>query len=407
MHQPSAVPALPTPAQDGPPPASGPVHPADIDAVLRDPRQPHLVFQSIVDLQRGVVAGYEALARFTGPPLAPPDQWFHTADAIGLGAELEARVIRQALAVRHTMPPNCFLAINVSPHLLPSAAVQSAFAEVESLAGVVVELTEHVPVHDHAGLVAAIDRLRAAKAQIAIDDAGSGYAGLQQLLAVRPQLVKLDRALVDNIDGDEIKRAVAHMLGNVAGRMDAWLLAEGIERDEELEAAISLGVPLGQGWVFGRPSPQWAGVEPDMATRIRLLSYREYRRDTILSLIQPAGNGRVLAAVGTPGASSWSVRVDGDDCPLSLHRPDLGVECIPVSLRVHPTDTVEDVALRALARDPQHRFDPLVAVDDSGRFVGLVVMERLIARLAERSGVDDAHRSPTAGGSASTAEERE
>jgi hypothetical protein len=142
-----------------------------------------------------------------------------------------------------------------------------------------------------------------------------------------------------------------------------------------------------------------------MATRIRLLSYREYRRDTILGLIQPAGSWRALAAVGTPSAASWTVKVDDDDCPLSLHRPDTGIDGVPVSLRVHPTDTVQDVALRALARDAACRFDPLVAVDDSGRFVGLVVMERVIAQLAERPNTDDAHRSPTAGGSAGTTEE--
>lgn len=406
MHQSSAAPARAAARTEDPNPSAGDLCVDDIHAVLRDPQQPHLVFQPIVDLQRGVVAGYEALARFTGPPIAPPDQWFTAADALGLGAELEARVIRNALAVRHTMPPNCFLTINVSPHLLPSAPVQAAFAETETLTGIVIELTEHVPVHDQAGLVAALDRLRAANAHIAIDDAGSGYAGLQQLLAVRPELVKLDRALVDNIDGDELKRALAHMLGNVAGRMDAWLLAEGIERDEELEAVISLGVPLAQGWVFGRPSPQWVGVEPDMATRIRLLSYCECRRDTILGLIQP-GNGRALAPVGEATASSWSVRVDEDDCPVSLHRPDLGDEVVPVSLRVHPTDTVEEVALRALARNIRYRFDPLVAVDDRGRLVGLVVMERLIAKLADRSNGDEADRSTTAGDPAGITKETE
>ena len=73
------------------------------------------------------------------------------------------------------------------------------------------------------------ERLRSRGALLAVDDAGSGYSGLQQIAAIKPQMVKLDRAIVSGVDGDEVKLALTELLGEFAGRIDAWLLAEGIE----------------------------------------------------------------------------------------------------------------------------------------------------------------------------------
>ena len=71
-------------------------------------------------------------------------------------------------------------------------------------------------------------------------------------------MVKLDRALVSDADTDPVRVALAEMLGEFAGRIDAWLLAEGIETPAELAAFAQLGVPLAQGWLLGRPAPGFA-----------------------------------------------------------------------------------------------------------------------------------------------------
>lgn len=73
------------------------------------------VFQPIVDLQRLAVVGYEALARFVGPPELTPDRWFAAAAAGGVLPSLEAASLRSALARRPHLPPNCFLSVNVEP----------------------------------------------------------------------------------------------------------------------------------------------------------------------------------------------------------------------------------------------------------------------------------------------------
>ena len=114
--------------------------------MFADPSLLRLVYQPIIDLQRGVVAGYETLARSSDPDgrssEATPDLWFAAADTVGRGAELEAVVVRQALAVLPTVPPNCFLTVNVSPHLLTQPEVAEPLLAVDDLAPLVLELSD-------------------------------------------------------------------------------------------------------------------------------------------------------------------------------------------------------------------------------------------------------------------------
>jgi EAL domain-containing protein (putative c-di-GMP-specific phosphodiesterase class I) len=259
---------------------------AALAAVLADPAQPRLVFQPIVDLRRGVVAGYEALSRFDGPADFGPDRWFAMADELGLGALLEARVVAAALVARRDLPATCFLSINVSPHLLTQPELADVLLAVDDLTGVVLELTEHVAVEDTQPLVELLQRLRTAGVSVALDDAGSGYSGLQQLAQFRPDFVKLDRALVDHADRDEAKLALAELLGSYAGRLDAWLLVEGIERLEELEAFVRLGVPLAQGFLLAEPGPGWPELRPGIAASLRAMAARASQVHQVAPLVE-------------------------------------------------------------------------------------------------------------------------
>ena len=186
----------------------------------------------------------------------------------GRSAELESAALRTALAARSTLPPNCFLTLNVSPELLTTEEIRSVWRNEGNLGGLVVELTEQTPIDSYVGLEPDLNQLRAAGALIAVDDAGAGYAGLRHLLALRPSLIKIDRELIQDVDRDEAKRALIEMLGTFAGRVDAWILAEGVERVEELDALVSLGVPLVQGYYLARPAPPWAGIDLDLAHRL-------------------------------------------------------------------------------------------------------------------------------------------
>jgi hypothetical protein len=114
-----------------------------------------------------------------------------------------------------------------------------------------------------------LDALRARGARIAIDDAGAGYAGLTQLMRVRPDLIKLDRSLVGGIHADPMKAALVESFVGFARRIGAALCAEGIETLEELRALADMDVTTGQGFCLARPGPPWPAVSAEAASVCR------------------------------------------------------------------------------------------------------------------------------------------
>lgn len=355
-------------------------------AVLTDPSSLQLVFQPIVSLQDGVVVGYEALSRFSGPPELTPDLWFAAADELGVGAELEAVVVARCLELRSTLPPNCFLTVNVSPHLLTQPALSELLLTSGPLHPLVLELTEHQAVQDIRPLVKLRDELSALGALLALDDAGSGHSGLQQMTQLRPHLIKMDRALVEGADQDETKLALAELLGEFGGRIDAWLLAEGIETWGELEAFQRLQVPLGQGYLLGRPAPAWAVLDPRTAARLRHGAARARLVEHATSLVEQVP----LLRHGSAQQGQVAVRIDDLGRPLALLLPHRRKDDVAsghsetlVSLRVPASCSVVDLARRIATRPEACRFDPVVCVDDVGRVGGIIRVERVLLRLAE------------------------
>ena len=342
------------------------------------------VVQPIVDVARGVVTGYESLTRFDSAP-ANPELWFAAARELGCEAELEAAVLRCALARRAELPGNCFLSVNVSPSALTAEPVRQVLRALPTLDGLVVELTEQAPVESYGELEPDLDWLRGAGALIAVDDAGAGYAGLRHLLNLRPSIIKLDRALVCDIDLDETKRALAELLGTFASRVDAWLLAEGIERAGELDTLAGLGVPLAQGYFLGRPGPGWPEIDTDAA--LRLAARRPVtHRDTLAAHLTPApaahdlrGAALLLAERGVEVV----VLVDRYERPVAALTPDtaaLGV--VRPGMRANVDTPTAAAAARAITREPSERFGPLLCIDNAGRYLGVVCMERLVGALA-------------------------
>ena len=358
-----------------------------VDGVLADPARLRLVFQPVVSLQQAVVVGYEALSRFDGPPGLTPDLWFAAADRLGRGAQLEALVVQRCLDLRASLPPNCFLTVNVSPHLLTEPALADLLRGAGDLRRLVLELTEHQAVQDLRPLVALRDELAGVGVLVALDDAGSGYSGLQQMTQFRPHLIKLDRALVAGADTDEVKLALAELLGEFGGRIDAWLLAEGIETWGEVDAFQRLRVPLAQGYLLGRPGPPWATLDPATAERLRRGAARVALVEHVASLVDSVP----VEGVAPVARSEVGLRVDANGCPVALllplrreGDPDDGPShrVAPVSLRVPAATAVVDLAKRIVARPAATRFDPVVCVDDLGRATGIVRVEQVLLRLA-------------------------
>jgi EAL domain-containing protein (putative c-di-GMP-specific phosphodiesterase class I)/CheY-like chemotaxis protein len=213
-----------------------------------------MVFQPITDLQLGSVVGYEALARFSEPPYRGPHEWFAEADEVGLGRDLELLAVELALAALPAFAEPLFLSINVSPGVAVTDAFGARCRNVPA-GRVVVELTEHTRIDDYPTSARAIERLRAEGIRIAVDDAGAGYASLQHILRLRPDVVKLDQGLTGSIESDPAKRALASSMVSFANEIGAVLVAEGIETTRQLDVLRDLDVRWGQGYLLGRPGP--------------------------------------------------------------------------------------------------------------------------------------------------------
>lgn len=213
-----------------------------------------MVYQPIIDLNGGAIVGAEALARFPRAPQRPPNEWFDEAAAVGLGAELELAAAAAGLAGLEQLPPELSLSVNVSP----ATAIEPGLLDL--LSGVpgdrvVLELTEHTPVHDYRPLATALASIRERGVRIAVDDTGAGYSGLQHLLRLAPDVIKLDIGLTSGIDVDPAKRALSTALVTFAADIGARVVAEGIETHAELAALRGLGIGFGQGYLLARPSP--------------------------------------------------------------------------------------------------------------------------------------------------------
>jgi EAL domain-containing protein (putative c-di-GMP-specific phosphodiesterase class I) len=122
----------------------------------------------------------------------------------------------------------------------------------------VLEVTERSAIRDVPVFRSALARLRELGFQIAIDDAGSGYASLQAIAELRPDFIKVANTLITGLRTDSIKRDVVEMLVNLSGRIEAVCVAEGIETPEDLEECRRLGIPYGQGFFLAVPSEKAA-----------------------------------------------------------------------------------------------------------------------------------------------------
>ncbi|MFD1956569.1 EAL domain-containing protein [Paenibacillus thailandensis] len=219
------------------------------------------VYQPIRSLNRDAVFGYEALTR------CPDNDWFKGplelfafAEADGFGYALDRLAREKAIGVGNGLNSDQKLFIN----LMTQAVEDSGFTPgrtrtlLESYglqpSNVVFEITERSSINDFAAVKKALGYYRSQGYQIAIDDVGAGYSSLQSIVELRPDFIKVDRSIIRHIDTDEMKEHTLYTLQQLADKMGISVIAEGIEREEELLKVSRMGIPYGQGYLLGRPS---------------------------------------------------------------------------------------------------------------------------------------------------------
>jgi diguanylate cyclase (GGDEF)-like protein/PAS domain S-box-containing protein len=225
----------------------------DVLALLEAPLRP--AFVPVMNLRTGTLAGHEALAGFAVPDERPPAAWLAQARRCGLGPRLEAAVLRGALAVRGR-PGGTFLVLNLPAYALDADEIQDALPA--DLGGLVVEVDEPALLAAGEGLDSAIARLRRRGARLSVDGALAGYAGLRMLMRLRPDLVKLDRALVESIAEDGAAQTLVESFVRLARGIGADVGAEGVETVDDLRALARLDVRYAQGRAVGPAAETWS-----------------------------------------------------------------------------------------------------------------------------------------------------
>lgn len=246
----------------GVPSASGPAGPRLVPSERRTKKRIQAVlgnrmlltaFQPIRELPAGRVTGFEALTRFVSKDGASADTWFREAAAIGLGTDLELAALQCALSAAREIPPHLFIAFNLSPTTFTQASIQELLERSHlAVDRIVVDLTGPAATADWEAAARALDPLRQRGLRVAVDGSGSDAASPAQILSLRPDIIRLDRAFITAITASP--SGDGHAVVALALEMGAVLAAEGVETEEELASVVEAGLTEGQGYLLGRPS---------------------------------------------------------------------------------------------------------------------------------------------------------
>lgn len=247
-------------------------------------RNNHQVFfQPIVELATGAVHEYECLFRPVMPMLPQSittivQAAIATARSVELDAFIVAQIIERVGQIDRACAdagiPPVHVAINLTPaSLLDPRFDAASIGRMVRAAGVApgqvtLECTEQQAVPDVVPLRRQVQALRRLGFGFAVDDAGAGYASFTLVAALRPSVIKIDREIIHGIGTDQAKQALVEAFVSFSRRIDARLVAEGIETHREFDMVRNLGVELGQGYLLGRPSPEPVASATRISRRI-------------------------------------------------------------------------------------------------------------------------------------------
>ena len=222
----------------------------------------HPFFQPIVTLDGSAsVVGYESVARYrSDSPFRNPELLFKYAMRKNRVSDLEFVCIASTIDSVELLPKDSLIFINVHPHVFASGRKLSErlFADAErnglDLGRVVLEITEQSSLADTRPVLQAIDTLREAGIRFAFDDVGIAYSHLPLIGKVRPSFLKISQDFGIAFETDPTKTKIVKNILSLAADFDCQVILEGIEDVTTAHAAAELQIPLGQGFLFGRPA---------------------------------------------------------------------------------------------------------------------------------------------------------
>ncbi len=244
-------------------------------------REIKTVFQPIISLRDGMPFGYEALSR--GPvntDMHSPEMLFRYAEKCDALWELELLCRSKALEAVAEGQYKIRLFLNVYPNVMHDIKFRKGFTR-EYLdrfgidpQNIIFEINEKAAVQNITEFRKTVSNYKEQNYKIAIDDAGAGYSGLNMISDIHPHFLKLDMNLIRDIDKDHMKQALVRSMVEFSKLSNTFLIAEGIETEQELAKLIEIGVHYGQGYYIQRPSPSIMPVSEDITETVHTLNMK-------------------------------------------------------------------------------------------------------------------------------------
>jgi len=234
------------------------------------------VYQPIVSLTDGEIFGYEALSRISEKELEMDiELLFKTADKTNRAWELESLCRTKALKNSMHIQNGKKIFLNVNPNIMHDEKFRDGFTKTRlneyglDFHNIIFEITERVTINDNEAFLGSIKHYKDQNYGIAIDDVGSGYSGLNTIANIRPNIMKLDKHLIRNIEKDDIKQFLCKSLVEFGKSAGILLVAEGIETEEELKTLIKLNIDLGQGYFLDIPRQTFVNLSQEKIDKIK------------------------------------------------------------------------------------------------------------------------------------------
>lgn len=246
---------------------------ADIAAGLRrDEFFP--VFQPVVELRTGQLAGFEVLARwnYRRQQLLMPADFIPAVEGSGLIDGVTIAILKKALAPPVLAGGAFMLSVNLSPLQLRGSNLPTRIAATAGEAGfplnrLTIEITESALVSDLPSALQVAADLKTLNCRLALDDFGTGYSSLQHLHSLPFDELKVDRSFVSSMTEKRESRKIVAAVVGLGHSLELLTAAEGVETQEQAKMLLWLGCDLGQGWLYGKPLP--AAELPGMLAELR------------------------------------------------------------------------------------------------------------------------------------------
>ena len=381
------------------------------------------VFQPIVAVASGDIIAHEGLIR--GPAECHlPTALFAAASGMGCSDELEYRAGEVILEAYAAAGAPGLLFVNFSAqavmhlgsklgcqYLLPVLAACQMPAR-----RLVIEITEHERVVDHAGMIAAVQMLRGIGVGIALDDFGDGGSSLRLWAEIEPQYVKIDRYFCHDIHKNGRKVQTVKAMLRLAENFGSRIVAEGIEQHADLRVVRDLGVDCVQGYALGCPAPQIAEAIPQAARAVLdapdIAVFPEVRRAyspslTAARLVNPAPavsksmNNQRLLEIFQADTDLPALAVLSNGLPVGIvnrrrflerytlpYFPEVyGRKSCATLMESNPllieiSQPLEELIHVLTAEDQRYLNDGFVLVD-AGKYVGIGTAEQLVRSVTE------------------------